>query len=62
MAKFEKSKWASVFSLVYVMTKLEGKFFLVNVKILIGGKGVENFYLPIGGSKTKIVVYPSVTY
>ena len=32
------------------------------VKTLIGGKGFENFDLPIVGSKIKIVVDLSVTY
>ena len=55
-------KWASVFSLVFVMTKLGEKFILVKGKILIGGKGFENFYLPIVGSKIKIVVELSVPF
>ena len=62
IAKFEKFKWASVFPLVFVMTKLGEKFILVKVKILIGGKGFENFDFPIVGSKIQIVVDPSVTY
>ena len=59
IAKFDKSKWASVFSLVYVITKLG---ILVKVKILMGGKAFENLDLPIVGSKIKIVVETSVTY
>ena len=55
-------KWASVFSLVFVMTKLGEKFILVKVKILIGGKRFEHFDLPIVGSKIKIIVDSSVAY
>ena len=51
-------KWASVFSLVFVMTKLGEKIILVKMKILIGGKGVEKFYLAIVGSKIEIGVNP----
>ena len=55
-------KWANIFSLVFVMTKLGEKLILVKVKILIGGKGVEKFYLAIVGSKIKIVVELSVPF
>ena len=38
------------------------KLILVKVKILIGGKGVEKFYLAVVGSKIKIVVELSVPF
>ena len=50
------------FSLVYVITKLGGKIILVKVNFLMGENAFEFFYLPIVGSKIKIVVEPSVTY
>ena len=62
IAKFDKSKWANVFSLVYVITKLGGKIILVKVNFLMGENAFEFFYLPIVGSKIKIVVNLSVTY
>ena len=62
IAKFEKSKWTSVFSLVYVITKLGGKIILVKVNFLMCGNALEIFYLPIVGSKIKIVVETSVIY
>ena len=42
IAKIEISKWASVFSLVYVITKLGKKIILASVKILMGGNRLEN--------------------
>ena len=42
-AKIEIWKWASVFSLVYVITKLGKKIILTWVKILMGGNRLENF-------------------
>ena len=43
IAKFDKSKWANVFSLVYVITKLGGKIILVKVNFLMGGNALEIF-------------------
>ena len=61
-AKFEKIKWASVFSLVYVITKLGEKIILVKMNFLMGGNAFEIFHLPIVGSKIKVVVESSVIY
>ena len=41
-AKIEIWKWASVFSLVYVITKPGKKIILTWVKILMGGNRLEN--------------------
>ena len=62
IAKFEKSKWASDFSLVYVIIKLGKKITLVKVNFLMGGNAFDFFYLPIVGSKIKIVLETSVTF
>ena len=50
--------WCFFFGLCH--NKTGGKFILVKVEILMGGKGFENFDFPIVGSKIQIVVDPDL--